>query len=558
VIPNVTKGDDMRGLLRYLAGPGRGNEHVDPHIVAGDRHLTAWHGAEILDEASAHEIAGYLDKPRRVYGTEVLAQVTEADPDTGERRVIGHKPQHVWHCSLSIRADEGVLGDERWQVIAEDFAAAMGLVEDGRAPCRWVAIHHGPSKAGNDHVHVVASMVREDGTKWSPWRDFPKAQAACRELERKYGLERVDGRGRGVGERGEKPSERARAERVGAGARPAPVELAERLRRAAVAAEGEAEWIRRCHADDVVLKPYFAKGTTDVVRGYKAALKPREYPRADPSEPPKREPWVFYAGGKLGRDLSLPRLRESWPEPTVEQAQHAADEWQAAFRGRPVVHPGRETKTPPAERSRVAAVRLAALNDRLASIPVHDRRAWAEVARDTSAALSAWARFDPGLAPHMQAAARVVARSAWLEGRTGEPASRARRPQASAMGTAMILLAARRDDKPLVAGLVLAQQLARTIGALRDYHREVGNLREAERLQVGALEELRRLDLAGYSRAPVIELLPEEQRAAAQALELTRLRPGEEQPVKGHGDPLPAKLDTRDRESSRGGDGYGR
>ena len=54
-----------------------------------------------------------------------------------------------------------------------------------------MAIRHGHSKAGNDHIHIAASMVREDGTKWSSWRDFPRAQQAARGLEKKYGLEEL-------------------------------------------------------------------------------------------------------------------------------------------------------------------------------------------------------------------------------------------------------------------------------------------------------------------------------------------------------------------------------
>ena len=35
MIPNVTKGGRMGGLLSYLVGPGKRNEHTDPHLVAG-------------------------------------------------------------------------------------------------------------------------------------------------------------------------------------------------------------------------------------------------------------------------------------------------------------------------------------------------------------------------------------------------------------------------------------------------------------------------------------------------------------------------------------------
>ena len=40
----------------------------------------------------------------------------------------------------------------------------MGFTEaSGKAPIRWVAIHHGVSTNGNDHIHIAATMVREDG-----------------------------------------------------------------------------------------------------------------------------------------------------------------------------------------------------------------------------------------------------------------------------------------------------------------------------------------------------------------------------------------------------------
>jgi hypothetical protein len=35
VIGTVLRGAEAGGLLRYLYGPGRANEHTDPHLVAG-------------------------------------------------------------------------------------------------------------------------------------------------------------------------------------------------------------------------------------------------------------------------------------------------------------------------------------------------------------------------------------------------------------------------------------------------------------------------------------------------------------------------------------------
>jgi hypothetical protein len=34
VIGKVLRGSDVGGLLRYLYGRGRANEHVDPHLIA--------------------------------------------------------------------------------------------------------------------------------------------------------------------------------------------------------------------------------------------------------------------------------------------------------------------------------------------------------------------------------------------------------------------------------------------------------------------------------------------------------------------------------------------
>lgn len=80
------------------------------------------------------------------------------------------KGGHVWHCSLSIREGEGDLTDENWANIANDFMDHMGFTEaSGKALCRGVAIRHGHSKIGNDHIHIAASLVREHGTKWDSW-----------------------------------------------------------------------------------------------------------------------------------------------------------------------------------------------------------------------------------------------------------------------------------------------------------------------------------------------------------------------------------------------------
>jgi hypothetical protein len=325
MIPNVVKGSDMHGLIQYLAGKGRENEHTNPHVISGDSFLKAWHGNSELGRADAKAIATYLDEPRNTFGTEIRTRAWQQNPQTGQREPVldangkqAWKNVHTWHCSLSLPPGEGPLSEEKWDEIATDFADRMGFTAaSGKAPARWVAIHHGTSKGGNDHIHIAASMIREDGTRWDGrFRDWPRSQEVCRELEVKHGLVQVVGRQHGTAM--PNPGKTVEGQPVTARG-----ELAGRIRAAAVASVSEAEWIRRVRGDGMVIKPRFAAGTTDVVVGYRAALK-----TGDPS---KR--LSFYGGGQLGKDLSLPRIRENWPEPTLEQADEAAKEWQATFRG---------------------------------------------------------------------------------------------------------------------------------------------------------------------------------------------------------------------------------
>ena len=54
----------------------------------------------------------------------------------------------------------------------------MGFTEiSGKADCRWVAVRHGLSKAGNDHIHIAVNLVREDGAKASMHQLRHKAHA---------------------------------------------------------------------------------------------------------------------------------------------------------------------------------------------------------------------------------------------------------------------------------------------------------------------------------------------------------------------------------------------
>lgn len=402
----------MSGLMTYLVGPGRSNEHTEPHLVAGDAALMAWHSDNELGRDSALAIARHLDRPSKAF---------DVDVNGG----------HVWHCSLSLHPDEGMLSDEKWGEIANDFIRAMEFDDnqDTKAPCRWVAIRHGVSKNGNDHIHIAVNLVREDGTKASTHHDFRRAQTAARALEVQHGLQVVAGPGQDRSTRGYQPAERASRARTKAqaeyerlhpgeswtalpaadrqariqqwwGADEPRVLLAMRVRAASTSSTTEAEFVRRLRGDGLIVRPRFADGTSDVVTGYSVAERPIGNERP-----------VWYGGGHLGRDLTLPRLRAGW-EDSPDAATAAAAEWRAAQRGRRIVAPGRETSAVTQEQFDKQAQQLGALIDQLRAAPLDDRDLWVQTARQASGTLAAWSTALEETPGPLAEASKMLGRSA--------------------------------------------------------------------------------------------------------------------------------------------------
>lgn len=468
-MPNVTRGERMGGLLSYLVGPGRSNEHTEPHLVAGDESVLTWHDDAELDRPSALQVARHLDRPRAVYGTEVAGG-------------------SVWHCSLSLRAQEGQLDDGAWADISRDFVERMGFAdppgeESGKAPCRWVAVRHGLSTAGNDHVHLVVSLVREDGTKASTWKDFSRAQSVAGDLERKYGLEVLESRDNDRGTRGVSPAEQARAERSGA-LEPDRLTLARTVRAVAGAATDEAAFVTGLREQGVWVRARYAAGRDDVVTGYSVAAKPAAGERP-----------VWFGGGHLGRDLTIARLRHGWPD-SPEASSAAVDQWQAARRGQPA-HRAPKAATQIGDEQLVACTReVQALREHLASIPAGDRAGWAHAARETSGALAAWSRRverRPGaLARSSDALARYSQTRAHVE--SPAVARAAQRP--SLRGTTLLLMTAVDNGRGRAAEAVLVRQLLRTAQAIHDAQVASGQARSAAHLAATV-----RADLAPVMRS---------------------------------------------------------
>ena len=321
MIPNIVTGGDTGGLMRYLVGPGRANEHENPHVIAGSRDIVRkWGDWETISVSQASEIATRLDAYMHETGTFPTGKARRFNPATGAVEWNGEiEANHVWHCSLSLSPEEAALGDEVWGRIASDFMSEMGFSgTDGKAPCRWVAIHHGSAKNGGDHIHIAATIVREDGTKWTPWYDQRRAQKACNVLEHRYGLLVVESREHARGSRCDSAAAQNAAKRAGTSRTDRAV-LEERLRAAATAAASEADFVRRARRLGVRLHPRFASGRIDIVVGYSAALR---------TENGQQTRW--WGGGRIARDLTLTQLRTRWQD-TPSSAREAVEAWKGHY-----------------------------------------------------------------------------------------------------------------------------------------------------------------------------------------------------------------------------------
>lgn len=184
----------------------------------------------------------------------------------------------------------------------------MGFASDDptQADCRWVAVRHGLSKNGNDHIHIAVNLVREDGSIAGTHKDFARAQQIAGDLEKKHALTVTAGRQRS----GQSLAGASKAEtsRVAEGTRRNTDrdELRRRLRSAAATASNEREFIEGARNLRVLVRPRFAKGDAGSVVGYSAAPTPA-FVNGERGKP------VWFSGAKLDSNLSLGQLRSRWP-----------------------------------------------------------------------------------------------------------------------------------------------------------------------------------------------------------------------------------------------------
>ncbi|MGW2406029.1 relaxase/mobilization nuclease domain-containing protein [Streptomyces sp. NPDC001739] len=277
-------GSKTRGLLAYLYGPGREDEHLDPHIVAGFAMLGMPDPGRD-ENATLTALADYLDEPVRLRNSEFGKKVTD----------------HVWHCPVRAAPEDRYLSDAEWGEIAQRIVAAAGIAPEGDdMACRWIAVRH-----ADDHIHILATTVREDGRRPKLHDSGVRVGDACREIEKDYGLRRLK-KGDGTAARRPTQAEMHKAERLG-WKQTSPEWLQGRIRAAIPHVSNAEEFIAYLEADGIEVQ--VRRGPSGDPLGY-AVGRPGDF-NEDGEQ-------IFHPGGKTSPDLSLPkikaRLESSQPE----------------------------------------------------------------------------------------------------------------------------------------------------------------------------------------------------------------------------------------------------
>ena len=144
--------------------------------------------------------------------------------------------------------------------------------------------------------------------------DRYRVRDACLAAERRYGL-RPTAPGDRTAARQPSRAETEKAARHGAEEAPR-VSLRRQVSTAAAAAASEQEFFTRLRQAGVLVRTRHSSRDPGQVTGYAVALPGDTTKAGDP---------VWYGGGKLAADLSLPKLRRRWPQPGRDDRFTAAE-----------------------------------------------------------------------------------------------------------------------------------------------------------------------------------------------------------------------------------------
>ena len=277
---STPRGEHVQPLLYYLFGPGRREEHTDPHLVAGWRHPADLEPPLRADgKRDFIKLVGLLLQPQAALGKRACARP-------------------VWHCAMRAAPEDRMLSDDEWAAIAHDVMDRTGLSPYGKEDeaVRWVAVRH-----GEDHIHIVAMLARQDGGKPSlSWERY-KVRAACLAAEQRYGLRSTAPADR-TAARCPTRAENEKAARRGLEEAPR-ITLRRQVTIAGASAGSEDEFFARLDQAGVLVRKRFSVASPGQVTGYSVALAADTTKDGGP---------VWYGGGKLAADLSWPKLKQRW------------------------------------------------------------------------------------------------------------------------------------------------------------------------------------------------------------------------------------------------------
>lgn len=295
MIRRVFKGRSAYGLVRYLYGEGRRNEHTDAHLIG------SWDGNPAGLEPALIEGLGRHDVGPVVLALEQPVKACERAPE-----------QYVYHLVLRNDEADRRRSDEEWTQVCTAAMDRTGIAPDGDpAGCRWVAVRH-----AEDHVHLVATLAREDGRPPRIWGDYARLAEVAHGFEDRFGLRSTAGRDDNTAAARPGVKEQVTAENRGRRTSPR-VTLRQKVKAAAASSAGFGEFSDRLAAHGVTVWPRMSERNPEQITGYSVSLNDWTNAAGEP---------VRFGGGKLAPDLSWPKLRARWePQPRPNTASGAGE-----------------------------------------------------------------------------------------------------------------------------------------------------------------------------------------------------------------------------------------
>ncbi len=504
------RGSDVRRLLGYLFREGRAGEHglsaphADAHLIA------AWDG---LDG---------LEPPRKAAGHRELGTLTTALNApllaAGLSKQEWQQARPVYHLAISAAEHDRHLSDQEWADIVGEYVHRIGLAPRGTGhgdeqAVRWVAVRH-----ADNHVHVVATLARQDGRRVWPRNDFYRAREASLAVEHRYGLTPTSPADR-TGDRQTSRAEQRRharqvQERTGQGrpprAGPDREVLRSKVRAALAGANSFEQFSERLRRDGVLVRPRMSTLDPEEVTGYAVALLARGTDAADGIEP------VWFGGGKLAPDLTFPQLQARWCHEPADPTglEHAATADRTV------------RDLDPAERQALWEAAWQALGRaeeqlRAAASGNPTARAMAEAAAvAASEVLSAVGRLAErsGAVPLHQAAVAYDRAARGLRRNLPVPTGPARRTRRAAGGLRGMQFVRNADTRQLLQLVDQLRRLSLTLAALREQQGRAAQAAAARRAaELLTAEQTRRTHTAHATVAGLT--------AASQAARATSRRP---------------------------------